>query len=253
MADCLEEQVMKATLIDYTGKGQGPMAAADLMIFTKNTRVEMGPDGLEEIAGWPEKKKLDELDYMSKTIPSSWEFCSYTFMIENVTRALTHQLVRTRTASYAQQTMQILDVRGFSYEIGPSLERNVEASKLYVETMEMINRNYARLVDMGVDIEDARGILPTHIHTNIVMKANLRTYSDLFKSRISPRNYGAISQLCREMKKAIFMVHPWTTLFLDRTVHVALEDLDAKIKCLELEREVAMPIHKLVDEVRRAR
>jgi thymidylate synthase (FAD) len=242
---------MKATLIEYTGKGRGPWAAAELMIFTKNTRIKMGPDGLEEIASWPEQRKLNELDYMSRTIPSSWEFVDYVFMIEDVTRALTHQLVRTRTASYAQQTQQILDVRGFSYEVGPSLEKNVEALKVYTSTMEMINAAYAKLLDMGVEVEDARGLLPTHIHTNIVMKANLRTYNDLIKQRVSPRNYGAMSNLAKMIKAAILEVHPWASLFLSRSGALAMDELDIKIMEMQLERDKAMPLHKLIDEARR--
>ena len=93
------------------------------------------------------EKKQAELDYMSKTIPSSWEFVDYTFMIEDVTRALTHQLVRTRTASYAQQTMQILRTfLGFGYEIGPSLEKNVKAAKIYAVEMEYIGQTYKNLL-----------------------------------------------------------------------------------------------------------
>jgi thymidylate synthase (FAD) len=245
---------MKVTLIEYTGKGRGPWAAADLMIFTKNTRVKMGPDGLDEIAAWSQERKEKELDYMSKTIPSSWEFVDYTFMIEDVTRALTHQLVRTRTASYAQQTMQILDVRGFGYEVGPSLEKNAEAAKMYVGTMEQINETYKELIDMGVEIEDARGILPTHIFTNIVMKASLRTYVDLFHSRISPRNYGSIANLCRSMREAILEVHPWAAVFLDRDVDRAMEELDILVKALPMGNDPGgdkFKILKLVDQIRR--
>jgi thymidylate synthase ThyX len=79
---------MKVTLINYTHN------AMDLLIFTKNTRLTMSPDRLEEIAKWPLERKWNELEYMANTIPSSWEFCDYTFMIEGVTRAFTHQLVR---------------------------------------------------------------------------------------------------------------------------------------------------------------
>jgi thymidylate synthase (FAD) len=191
---------------------------------------------------------------MSKTIPSSWEFVDYTFMLEDVTRALTHQLVRTRTASYAQQTMQILDVRGFGYEVGPSLEKNAQAAKLYVSCMEDINETYKTLVDMGVDIEDARGVLPTHIHTNIVMKASLRTYVDLFHSRISPRNYGAIANLCRMMRDKILEVHPWARVFLDRDVDHAMEELDQLVKALPMDNDPGgdkFKILKLVDQIRR--
>jgi thymidylate synthase ThyX len=50
------------------------------------------------------------LDYISKTIRSSWEFVDYTFQITGVTRAFTHQFVRTRTGSYAQQSQRSVDM-----------------------------------------------------------------------------------------------------------------------------------------------
>ena len=88
---------MKVTLI-YATPG-----AIDLLLFTKSTRLQLTPGLMDEIRSWPEERKLNELRYMAKTVPSSWEFVDLIFSIEDVTRAFTHQLVRTRTASYAQQ------------------------------------------------------------------------------------------------------------------------------------------------------
>ena len=59
---------MKVTLIHATPD------AEDILIFTKQTRLEMKPELMAEIRSWPYSKKLEELAYMSKTIPSSWEF-----------------------------------------------------------------------------------------------------------------------------------------------------------------------------------
>ncbi len=90
---------MKVTLIDWTGKGIDPWYSASLMIWTKQTRTQMSPGGFEEIRAWSEERKLEELKYMPATVPSSWEFTDFVFLIEGVTRAFTHQLVGTRTAS----------------------------------------------------------------------------------------------------------------------------------------------------------
>src|SRR5216683_1754611 len=102
--------MMKVTLIDWTGKNNpNKDHAIDVLIFTKNTRLTMEPKGLETIAAWPMEKKIAELEYMAKTIPSSHEFVHYTWMIEGVSRAFTHQFVRSRQFSFAQQTHRILD------------------------------------------------------------------------------------------------------------------------------------------------
>lgn len=212
---------MEVTLIDYTGKGsRDPWYAASLMIWTKRTRTEMSPGGFEEILGWTEEKKLEELLYMAATVPSSWEFCDFTFLIQDVTRAFTHQLVRTRTASYAQQAMQVLNVSegpGWSYLVGPTLEGREDLEDPYRTTMTEIARTYKYLVNTpGVKIEDARGLLPTNILTNIVMKANLRTFCDLIRKRVSPRNQGEFVDVLRLMKEEMLSSLPWTDIFLNR-------------------------------------
>ena len=51
---------MQVALIEFTGKGSKDETwrAADVMIWTKHTRIEMGPGSLEAIAAWSEEKKL---------------------------------------------------------------------------------------------------------------------------------------------------------------------------------------------------
>ena len=88
---------MKVKLINYTDD------AKNLLLFTKNTRLMNVENAYDAIKKWPDEKKQGELDYMLRTIKSSWEFVEYTFDIRDVTRAFTHQFVRTRQASYAQQ------------------------------------------------------------------------------------------------------------------------------------------------------
>lgn len=220
---------MKVELIDYTGKGTGdPWYAASLLLWAKNTRVEMSPGAFEAIREWSEEKKVKELEYVANTLPSSWEHVDFIFLISGVTRAFTHQLVRTRTASYSQQAMQVLRMDqgdGWKYHTGMTVARNPEAQKIYDECMAKIAWTYKQLVSMeGIHTEDARGVLPTNILTNIVMKANLRCLCDLLRKRASPRNQGARPgdegewAVChREMKARMIEALPWTDMFLNRT------------------------------------
>ena len=88
---------MKVTLLEFTGKGSAneQWRAAELLIFTKSTRLTMSPGLMEDIASWPEEKKIEELRKISRTIKSSWEFLDTTFLIEGVTRAVAQQMTRT--------------------------------------------------------------------------------------------------------------------------------------------------------------
>src|SRR5262245_54865632 len=127
---------MKVELIDHTGAGSGdPWYAADLLIWTKRTRTEMSSGGLAEIKGWPEEKKLEELRYMARTIPSSWELCGYTFLASDVTRAFTHQLVRTRTGSYAQQNQSVQRLTEIRTRVGPSIAGKPDLEASYEQAL----------------------------------------------------------------------------------------------------------------------
>lgn len=248
---------MKVSLVDYTGRSPVSVQdqdsesnyAAALLIFTKSTRLEMKPSLFNEVLGWPWDAKLEELKYMANTIPSSWEFCHYTFMIEGVTRAFTHQLVRTRTASFAQQTMRVLNVDGWTYGTGPTIEDDSHRKAIYDGVMSDLDSTYQGMINDGAAIEDARGILPTNIHTNIVMGANLRTMVEMIRKRSSPRTQGEYRDVLDGLKAEMLRVHPWTSLFFERTFDKAAQELDAEIGKVE-DPDQRIRMIKLVDQLR---
>ena len=199
---------MKVTLISHTPN------AAELLIFTKSTRLTMSPGLMEEIMHWPEEKKLAELEYMANTIPSSWEFVDYVFMIEGVSRAFTHQFVRSRNASYAQQTMRVLNMGEYDFVMTDRIKNNVQARGLVDIINENIRQAYTQMIEMGIPAEDARGILPTNIATNICAKFNLRAFVDLAKSRTGGRTQNEYQKVMNAMVDEVLRVHPWAEKFL---------------------------------------
>ena len=242
---------MDVQLIDFTGCGSPDPArhAANVLVFTKNTRLEMRAGLMEDIASWPWEKVEEELAYMANTIPSSWEFVNYTFLINDVTRAFTHQFVRTRTGSYAQQTMRVLNKKGWTYGTGPSLKGSTE--DVYHECMDKIADAYDALIDRGAKIEDARGVLPTNIHTNIVAKFDLRTLADTARKRASSRTQGEYRDVMDAMLAEVKRVHPWTSMFLGRTFDRAAHELENAISdlCRDDEQQ-RVDLIKLIDQMR---
>lgn len=117
-----------------------------------------------------------------------------------------HQLVRHRVGvSFAQQSMRTLDVSNFE-----CLATGLCAdSDVYKDAVEKIRSAYVRLLDAGVKEEDARGILPTNIKTNILMKINLRALSDMMKSRLCNRAQGEFRDVMLEILREVLDVHPW--------------------------------------------
>lgn len=198
---------MKVTLVSYTPD------AESLLIFTKSTRLTMSPGLFDQIKAMPMEDKLKELDYMANTIPSSWEFVSYVFLIEGVSRAFTHQFVRSRNASYAQQTQRVLKMGEYDYVHTDRVRADPKAQGIVDDVNHAIREGYKALLDMGLPAEDARGILPTNIATNIVAKFDLRALSDLVKSRSGGRTQGEYQKVANAMADAALAVHPWAEKF----------------------------------------
>lgn len=254
---------MKVTLIDCTGFGtEDPESyAANVLVFAKSTRLTMSPGLLDEIKAWSWEKMLKELEYIANTIPASHEFLDYTFLIEGVSRAFTHQLVRSRQFSYAQQTMRILDVSqgpGWDYASGPSVSGAADPNRtaadlraaIYRETMEDISVAYKKLLDAGASIEDARGVLPTNILTNIMMKGNLRNFCELVKKRSSSRTQGEYRDVLEQIKYQMMLIHPFTRLFIERNFDLAANELDEMLRKHIQDAPLRTQMIKLMDQMR---
>jgi flavin-dependent thymidylate synthase len=199
---------MKISLLSVTPD------AANLLLFTKSTRLNLTPSLMSEIQAWSQKKRLQELEYMANTIPSSWEMVDYVFLVEGVSRAYTHQQVRTRAASYAQQSLRILDVGNFDYVTTPRNEADPAAMDIIDKALRAIKTAYSELRSIGQPPEDARGILPTNIATNIVCKFNLRTLAELARSRTGGRTQDEYQQVINGMIDLVILLHPWAEKFL---------------------------------------
>jgi flavin-dependent thymidylate synthase len=195
---------MKVKLISYT------QDALTVLLRTKITRLAHNDDP----ANWTEQEREDHLQYMLNTIHSSWEFVDYIFNIEGVTRAFTHQFVRTRTGSYAQESQRTVDVSDHVVSKPESVANdellNIMWGHWEAETMHF----YSHMLESGIPAQDARGILPTNINTSITAKFNLRTLSDMAKTRLCTRTQGEYQQVFREMRRQVLYVHPWAKDFL---------------------------------------
>ncbi len=197
---------MKVSLLSFTPD------ALTLLLRTKNTRLSNKHD---DPATWSEERRQEHLEYMRDTIKSSWEFVDYVFEIEGVTRAFTHQLVRTRTGSYAQQAMRVVDARNQDVLTPPSIQQNPEWLQLWNNAEGDAMSGYGSLIDAGAPAQDARGVLPTAITTSILGKFNLRTLHEMAKLRLCTRTQGEYQDVFREMRRLVIEQHPWAAEFLE--------------------------------------
>lgn len=190
--------------------------ALEVLLFTRETRLSGSPEGrMEEIKGWSQGRKMEELQRALKTIQSSWEFVDYIFSITGVTRAFTHQLVRHRAGTaFAQQAQRAVGMENFSTMIPPSVMASEAAREEWNNTMFHINEGYMELQERGIPKQDARGVLPTNILTNITFKANLRTLHDMGLKRLCVRAQGEFQEVFRAIRQAVVEVHPWVNLMI---------------------------------------
>ena len=142
------------------------------------------------------------------------EFADFTFHISGVSRALTHQLVRHRLASYAQRSQRYCGENGFQYVIPNSIAKNREAKDHYEQLMSDIELLYKTLQDIDIPNEDARYILPNACETVIEVKMNFRTLIHFMNERLCTRAQWEIRQMALLMKKAIEEQYPELAKYL---------------------------------------
>jgi len=114
------------------------------------------------------------------------EHASATFYIRG-TRAMTHELVRHRIASYSQRSQRYVRESEPSYLTPPEIQRAPEALEVYEEAMKAAWNAYGKLLAAGLKPEMARYVLPNSCYTEIICTWNFREIRHLIKLRTSPR------------------------------------------------------------------
>lgn len=145
---------------------------------------------------------------------STLEHASFTFAIDGVSRALTHQLVRHRLASFNQQSQRYVQFKdGLPYIKPESIAQIPEADELFEDVMDAVGAAYERMLDLDIPAEDARFILPNAIETKIVTTMNARELLHFFEVRCCNRAQWEIRELAHAMLALVQPVAPF--IFLD--------------------------------------
>jgi thymidylate synthase ThyX len=129
-----------------------------------------------------------------------------------VSKNFTHQLVRTRTGAYQQETSRALDMS----ENGTITPENLNEAqqRLFWDGVADAQAHYTQLLAAGVQLQDARAILPSNMETKIKAKFNLRTLSETAKTRLCARTQGEYQKAFRMMRDLVLAVHPFADALL---------------------------------------
>jgi len=145
---------------------------------------------------------------------SALEHASHTFAIDGVSRALTHQLVRHRLASYNQQSQRYVSYADDpSFIIPPQVAADPEARETFLEACGAAFISYRQLIDAGVAPEDARYLLPNAMETKIVVTMNIRELLHFLELRCCKRAQWEIRELALRMLELAEPTAPY--IFMD--------------------------------------
>ena len=216
----------KVTLLAHTPNPEATVAAAAKLCYSPST-IEDIREGLtpEKTASFVEM--LSEIGHESPI-----EHVSFTFGVEGISRACSHQLVRHRIASYSQKSQRYVSEGSFEYIIPPEVEAIPEAKEEFELQMKAIEEGYNKLADLltqkhteafikdGLDekaalqkakkkaFEDARFLLPNACETKIVVTMNARSLMNFFRHRCCNRAQWEIKDVADQMLALVKEVAP---------------------------------------------
>ena len=216
----------KVTLLAHTPEPERTVAFAAKLCYS-SSGIEDLRDGLTEEKISSFVKMLADMGHESPI-----EHVSFTFGIEGVSRACTHQLVRHRLASYSQKSQRYVTEGQFDYIVPPEIAADKEAAAVFKSAMAADQEAYDKIAEVlkskhknaflndGFDektasrmaekkaIEDARFVLPNACETKIVVTMNARTLLNFFHHRCCSRAQWEIKEVADMMLKEVCAVAP---------------------------------------------
>ena len=185
---------MKVTLLANTPDPEKLIAAAARLCYSDKEVSEIMENFTEE--------KIDK--FINKLISlgheSPLEHVSFTFGVEGISRACSHQLVRHRIASYSQKSQRYVQENQFKYVTPPTIIEEHDIG-YYDYMMFTMQEFYKDLIALGIPEEDARMVLPNACCTSIIVTMNVRSLLNFFKHRDCKRAQWEIRELAQEMMK----------------------------------------------------
>lgn len=193
-----------------------------------------------------EDRTAPVLDFMAEQTAKHWklvkqvldsghqsiaEHISFTFAIEGISRACSHQLVRHRAGIvFSQQSQRYVEIKENYNELSSLINQFKEEVKLesknqaiqtlyklkeiaskYFTSVDDANPveycldlvRYLKAVSEGMPPEDARQVLPNATKTNLVMTVNYRQLIHMCNLRLCTRAQKEIRELFTEIKKSV--------------------------------------------------
>lgn len=195
--------MLNVVLLSYTQDPEKTISKAGRLCYFKSEISDLEKE-------MTEKKSKELINKLAKSGHlSAFEHASFTFGIEGISRACSHQLVRHRIASYSQQSQRyVVFKENFNYITPTSIKKNKSAEKIFNDFIKLSKDTYDKLLSLGVDKEDARYVLPNAAETKIIVTMNARELLHFFSLRLCMRAQWEIRDLAKMMLKRVKVVCP---------------------------------------------
>lgn len=124
-------------------------------------------------------------DIVKTKLQTPLEFVQMLWLLNDVSRAFTHQLVRYRVGtSFVQESMRFMGAQGTYRVLNTLKDGNYSTRRMYYNAAITAITEYHAMVIDGVPPQDARGVLPTNILTHIWFSCSLRKLRDIIPQRL---------------------------------------------------------------------
>ncbi len=131
---------------------------------------------------------------------SVFEHIYFTFKIEGISRACSHQLVRHRHCSFTQRSQRYCSEDGFEFVTPPTVNE-----VFFNLDMKVLEQWYEGYQENGTPNEDARYILPNACATELYLSCNLRELIHIANERLCSKAQWEIRDLVKQM---IALINP---------------------------------------------
>lgn len=197
---------MKINLIAYTPNPELIVASAARLCYANTVNIET----LMENLTWEKIKALVE-DLAESGHSSPFTQIYFTFAVEGVSRAFSHQFCRHHTGiTMDQRSQRYVNEENFQYII-PKTIANSDMASEYESFMQNIAGFYKKLLDAGFKKEDARSVLPNACETKLIATINAQELFHIFNLRCCNRAQyefrtvaNEMLRLCKEVAPIIF-------------------------------------------------
>lgn len=196
---------MRVQLLTHTPDPEKVVAAAARLCYSASSIAELM--GREKSEQENLLRKILDLGHLSVL-----EHAVFSFGVEGISRACSHQLVRHRLASYSQQSQRYVSHHDrFEAVTPPTLADSPDLADRFESMLNGIHELYRDMIEAGIPAEDARFLLPNAATTKIVITMNARELLHFFLMRCCRRAQWEIQIMAKEMLRLARAAAP--TLF----------------------------------------